>query len=596
MNAITDKADWDKKVFNESIVKNWKNEVRQQEIDMTENMLDWCIAELRFRAKVYQKYGAISVFSADVIKSDIAIPHSLKLELQHAVKSLEDVPEHVKDWHPGSDERVLDLVHPSLFPLIYGKTRILPNSLTNLDNFLEKCGEGITVPIPVIEHQRSSWPPVKDVENYNIEDWVHLYDPYSKKFQWLPCEVDISQREVKITSYINNLDPRKHKDLYSIIEQIITRSVPLWNMALTPQKSPEVTYTRLQYHNVRYDQDLEFPLEKQPQREEGESDDRYSERFKRWIEDWERLDRQIKATRKLIFPDVGPFMPPLIPGEDIPAQYAKDSSVFQRKVRSRMDYREILEMPISSFPGFAPLSENWNMDLREQYAHRGLQVIVKLANIHLTPEKPEYDGGSWHIEGQINEHICASAIYYYDNDNVTSSRLAFRQHSRGADASDGVFYERWEHDWLTDVFGLVQGGSFVQEIGSIETREDRMIVFPNILQHQVSPFKLQDPTKPGHRKILALFLVDPNIKVISTANVPCQRRDWWAETLFREPGEGLTKLPQELRDEVIKGVEDFPISLQEAEEFRRELMDERKVYAVKQHAEFEYDEFSLCEH
>ena len=30
---------------------------------------------------------------------------------------------------------------------------------------------------------------------------------------------------------------------------------------------------------------------------------------------------------------------------------------------------------------------------------KGLQVIVKLANIHLTPEKPNYDGGSWHIEG-----------------------------------------------------------------------------------------------------------------------------------------------------------------------------------------------------
>lgn len=30
-----------------------------------------------------------------------------------------------------------------------------------------------------------------------------------------------------------------------------------------------------------------------------------------------------------------------------------------------------------------------------------LQLIVKLANIVLTPEKPEYPGGKWHVEGEI---------------------------------------------------------------------------------------------------------------------------------------------------------------------------------------------------
>ncbi|GIJ97934.1 hypothetical protein Aspvir_000040 [Aspergillus viridinutans] len=54
------------------------------------------------------------------------------------------------------------------------------------------------------------------------------------------------------------------------------------------------------------------------------------------------------------------------------------------------------------------------------------KVIVKLANIKLTPEKPEYEGGSWHIEGQLNEHICATAIYYYDGENITESTLTFR--------------------------------------------------------------------------------------------------------------------------------------------------------------------------
>ena len=38
----------------------------------------------------------------------------------------------------------------------------------------------------------------------------------------------------------------------------------------------------------------------------------------------------------------------------------------------------------------------------------GLQVVYKLANIHLTPEKPSYSGVTWHVEGTMNENIVAS--------------------------------------------------------------------------------------------------------------------------------------------------------------------------------------------
>jgi hypothetical protein len=55
-----------------------------------------------------------------------------------------------------------------------------------------------------------------------------------------------------------------------------------------------------------------------------------------------------------------------------------------------------------------------------------VQVIVKYASIVLTPQQPRYAGGSWHVEGMINEGIVASAICYLHNDNITESRLAFR--------------------------------------------------------------------------------------------------------------------------------------------------------------------------
>ena len=68
-----------------------------------------------------------------------------------------------------------------------------------------------------------------------------------------------------------------------------------------------------------------------------------------------------------------------------------------------------------------------SVNLRKDFAKDGIQVIVKLASIELTPTTPEYDGGSWQVEGQLNEHICASALYYYDSENVTETSLAFRQ-------------------------------------------------------------------------------------------------------------------------------------------------------------------------
>ena len=79
------------------------------------------------------------------------------------------------------------------------------------------------------------------------------------------------------------------------------------------------------------------------------------------------------------------------------------------------------------------------------------QVIVKLASIELTPEKPKYDGGSWHLEGMLNEHIVATAIYYYDVDNITSSGIRFRHE---ADLDDcELQYEQDDHGPLSTVFG-----------------------------------------------------------------------------------------------------------------------------------------------
>lgn len=139
-------------------------------------------------------------------------------------------------------------------------------------------------------------------------------------------------------------------------------------------------------------------------------------------------------------------------------------------------------------------------------------------------------------------------------------------------------------------------GNVTQTLGSVSTREGRLLAFPNILQHRVSPFSLADKSKPGHRKILAFFLVDPHMRIISSANIPPQNEEWWGKR--REVMDEVLggRLPVELRDMVNQNADAGPITMDEAKQYRLELMEERSSAAVHQNEEFEIGSFSLCEH
>jgi hypothetical protein len=188
MNEITDKPNWHvkvglifgssflvhtdfKQVYDEEITMKWRQEaLGTDDRDITEKMIDWCIAELRHKAKLFEQTGFVSVYDADIVKSDTAIPFPLKQRLQNAVKILEEIPDNLKDWHPRSDDKVLDLVHPSLFPLIYGRSRVLEDGVVDLEDCSKQIGQGITIPEPQKEQD----------------------DPaYSRRFQWLPCDVEL---------------------------------------------------------------------------------------------------------------------------------------------------------------------------------------------------------------------------------------------------------------------------------------------------------------------------------------------------------------------------------------------------------------------
>ena len=148
--------------------------------------------------------------NAVVYISDTAVSRETKEKLKTAIAPLENVPESKKDWHPGSDGRVLDLVHPSICPLVYGRTRILPEEEVSLMDCHTFTGKGEVIPAP---------------------ETVPAY--YSGDFQWLPCEVRLNDdNKATITSYINNLHPSGNEDLYSAVEDVMTQAIPLWTSSV----------------------------------------------------------------------------------------------------------------------------------------------------------------------------------------------------------------------------------------------------------------------------------------------------------------------------------------------------------------------------
>ncbi|GAB2872826.1 hypothetical protein GCM10022245_04590 [Streptomyces mayteni] len=336
---------------------------------------------------------------------------------------------------------------------------------------------------------------------------IYMRHEFSEKFQWLPTDVDVSDDgDVTFRSYVNNVHPEDHRELASVLPDLFARLRPLLENVLTDLRHPRPLRIEADPFGW-YDSEPEYP-----DKTSYSDDGAYTEA----LHAWEEAQDNWWENRHPAVPDAPAFTPPELPDES-----------------ARVDLRG-----------------------------SRLQVIVKLATIHLTPDKPEYPGGSWHVEGMMNERIVSTGIYYWDSENITESQLSFRA------ALDDPSYEQNDDDGLREVYGLEDEDALNQVLGSTLTPAGRCLAFPNILQHRVGSFRLTDPTRPGYRKILAFFLVDPSKRITSTSDVPPQQP--WSDT--------------------------STMTLEQAKNYREQLMQERKFF-VDEHNEQLYErEFSLCEH
>ncbi|KAJ4376011.1 hypothetical protein N0V83_001291 [Neocucurbitaria cava] len=631
MEKLTDKEDWHKKVFDDEIVAKWRKEalaipdeefwklaingkrqwwdsnddVRLQ-IDssggvemskgiMSEAAFSCCIEELRSKARYFEKTDIIPTLdaSASVAKSDQIVSPELHESLRKAFDTLKVDHEVSPDWHPNSNDMVQDLVHPSMYPLVYGRSRGFKEECIGVVEAIEHwAGKGDLIP-------KDDWvPDANDRYRYGVGSGTVPPNYWSETYQWLPANVAFQEDgSVKFTSYINNLHPTKYPEIYRTTEDLVKTSLPLWDQCLTMatgyQKRDGAGRTEPRF---------------------GKPDNPDDENPDNWTPDMEDCAHAEVSEKDLS--DRG--YDPKYCGEEDLTRYKWE---VVRKAR----------LPEPTFNDIDYAREEGKR-LVDRFRDSGLQIIVKMASIELTPEKPDFPGGGWHVEGQMNEHICATALYYLDSENITNSSLSFRMQTSAYISDDeGYNVGQDAYHWMEEVYGttLGSGGSpCLQNYGTVETRQGRLLAFPNVLQHRVSPFQLIDPTKPGHRRFIALWLVDPTKRIISTANIPPQQMTWYVDSLLGSTSsardEALSKLPPELvalleqhavtgaestgnaklpaelmimvKEYFEAGKEALPMTFEEAREHRAKLMAERGAFVKTAEGGWQQHSYSFCEH
>lgn len=165
--------------------------------------------------------------SASIIKSDGLVKDDLRASLRRDFQRLLDDQADDPDWHPGSNNMVQDLVHPSMYPLIYGRTKVFRDEVVGVSDAVEKwAGKGDVIrKTETLGHQSVMLGSLNIPSSY-----------WSNTYQWLPSNVALQDDgSVKFTSYINNLHPNRYPGIYSTIEKLIETAIPAWDHCLLLQ-------------------------------------------------------------------------------------------------------------------------------------------------------------------------------------------------------------------------------------------------------------------------------------------------------------------------------------------------------------------------
>jgi hypothetical protein len=166
--------------------------------------------------------------TATIAKSDSLISEDLHEAFLSAYEKLKADQADSPDWHPNSGDKVQNLVHPSMYPLVYRRTRAFQEEVVGVADAITKwSGRGAIIPGEDECKAEGS-----DLWRYGVGGSIPP-DFWSVKYQWLPANVAFqNDGSVRFTSYINNLHPKKYPKIYQTIEKLIETSLPMWDQCL----------------------------------------------------------------------------------------------------------------------------------------------------------------------------------------------------------------------------------------------------------------------------------------------------------------------------------------------------------------------------
>lgn len=149
---------------------------------------------------------------------------------------------------------------------------------------------------------------------------------------------------------------------------------------------------------------------------------------------------------------------------------------------------------------------------------RELLVIPKIVEYRLAAG--ESHEGVWHVEGMSHEHIIATCVYILDRDDALEGGMLSFKRAYTVEEAGRLF---WNIDQCrpTPVEELVNEGTI--PLGSVATPAGRIIVFPNSHIHKLSRLSVIAGATEGRRRVIVFWLVDPNVTIPSTRDVPAQQ-------------------------------------------------------------------------
>ncbi|KAJ2504651.1 hypothetical protein IWW47_002423 [Coemansia sp. RSA 2052] len=518
-NTIRAKPDWMETLKDAETCAVWAAEAKAKEL--TDVAFRYVLDELEYYSSLHPPGGNVGLSAADgVWFSDSLVDAETINKLKEYAAILESTPSRQKDWHPDDRSRVLNLIDPSLFPLIYSRSKLCRQTCTSPQAALNPEAPG------EFPGSLEKWREALSRLDYYIPTLTDRCGHYeSGKFSWLPSEFRIDDNgAVTIESYINNLHPVKHAAFYPIIASVFSKFIPLLEQVVTDlvhPRQPRVVPDPSKY----YEGDEPLP----------DIDLIIDPRYAEW-----------KRRAKIVHPQPEPFVAP-----------ARPASPYK-------------------------------------LCGRRLQAIVRMASIELTPKKPIYGGKDWSVAGLENERIIATGIFFYDVANISQRSLSFREALCDWDWEADPF----DYDAVDAVYGIGLDDddadvfpSLSQELGDVDIKDGRCVVFPSILQHKMPELKLANRAKPGHCKMLTFYFVDPSTRIPSTEIVPPQQKDWWAEDIV--VSEPFRSLPGLVVDGIMDKV-DFPISLKEAKQLRSQVFQDSGVAKCINTSLFEPEFYWSC--